>query len=296
MKIMNYFRKGLFADSGSAKKLIIALFVWIFISSVFSSLGNIANNLCEDSTLGMKWLQFFSALGTFVIAPLGIALLISREPCQYLSIRKTNGRFFLLALIGTIVSIPFTNYVTYLNEQMVLPDFLQALEEQMKAMEERGAELTEDFLGVTTLGGFLANLIVLAIIPAVGEELLFRGIIQRSVTNVSKNAHIGIWTAAILFSAIHMQFYGFLPRMLLGALFGYFLFWSRSILVPMTCHFFNNAIIVCISYFYGIETNAAEEFGKEDILLGFISFCLLMAVCYMITREQKKENKKEELP
>ena len=124
---------------------------------------------------------------------------------------------------------------------MRLPEWMSGLEERMKAMEENAALLLEKFMDVKTTGGLLFNLLMIAVIPAFGEEFLFRGVIQKIFTGWTRSHHWGIWISAILFSALHMQFYGFIPRMFLGALFGYMLVWSGSIWVPVCAHFFNNA-------------------------------------------------------
>ena len=104
------------------------------------------------------------------------------------------------------------------------------IEKWMKDAEESAAEITKAFLDVKTIPGLVFNVFMIAFLPAVGEELLFRGIIQRIFTDMTKSHHWGIWISAILFSAMHFQFYGFVPRVLLGALFGYLLVWSGSII------------------------------------------------------------------
>ena len=285
---MNFTFNGMFAEYGRAKKLMIAILIVLFLSGLFSSIGTIVNSLCDGSITGLKWLQFFSAMGTFVLTPLGIAYLISHDYKEYLSLNKTGVKYFALSILCIITNIPFINYITQLNEQMVLPEDFQAIENFMRAMEEKNKALTTAFLSVDTLGGFLANLVVLALIPAIGEELLFRGLIQKSVTNLCNNEHIGIWVAGTLFSAIHLQFYGFFPRMLMGVLFGYFLLWSRSILVPMSCHFFNNVTIVCTYYF--CDSAATEELGKESLNVGVVSLILTLLLCFHLKLFRKMES------
>jgi membrane protease YdiL (CAAX protease family) len=103
------------------------------------------------------------------------------------------------------------------------------------------------------LDSFIYNLLIMAVIPAIGEELLFRGVIQQQLHFRLKNPHMAIWITAMLFSAIHMQFYGFIPRMLLGAFFGYLMVWTQSLWVPVLAHFLNNAGAVSMQYFLGAE-------------------------------------------
>src|SRR5690606_2422366 len=118
----------------------------------------------------------------------------------------------------------------------------------MKVQELQMEKITEKILQVTSFSGLLLNLLVIAIIPAIGEELLFRGCLQPVFHRWTKNIHIAIWITAIIFSAIHVQFYGFIPRMLMGAVFGYMLYWGRSIWLPIIAHFINNATAVIYTF------------------------------------------------
>jgi hypothetical protein len=129
-------------------------------------------------------------------------------------------------------------------------------------MEDSAARLTELFLVTDTTRDLMMNLLMIAILPAIGEEFLFRGVIQRLFTEWTRNNHIGIFLAAFLFSFIHFQFYGFLPRFMLGLFFGYLLFWSGSLWVPVTGHFINNALAVLYYHYTG---NPGEETALETI-------------------------------
>jgi uncharacterized protein len=112
------------------------------------------------------------------------------------------------------------------------------------------AELTGYMVNFSSPWQFLFGLVVIAVLPAIGEELVFRGFLQNEFHRGTGSIHAGIWISAFLFSAIHMQFFGFFPRLLLGALFGYMYYWSGNLLIPMAAHFFNNAITLSLVYFY----------------------------------------------
>jgi hypothetical protein len=167
------------------------------------------------------------------------------------------------------------------------------VESWMKNAEENAAELTEAFLNVKTIPGLAFNLFMIAFLPAIGEELLFRGFIQKIFTNLTKNHHWGIWISAILFSALHIQFYGFIPRVFLGALFGYMLVWSGSMWLPIIGHFLNNGIAV-IAYFL-INKNLlnanVENIGStsNSYYLAAISMVLVITFMWMLKR-QNAEN------
>ena len=101
-----------------------------------------------------------------------------------------------------------------------------------------------------------------AVAAGITEEFLFRGALQRIIGKWTYNHHIIIWSAAIIFSTFHMQFFGFLPRMLLGAYFGYLLYWTRNIWIPVFAHFVNNAIAVISMSDASLKDN---EFITGDI-------------------------------
>lgn len=107
----------------------------------------------------------------------------------------------------------------------------------------------------------MVGFVVIAIIPGIGEELLFRGVLQNSLHRVTKNKHIAIWVAAFLFSAIHIQFYGLVPRMMLGAVFGYLYVWSGNLWYPMIAHATNNGLAVIIAY---ASQSSESEFDIDE--------------------------------
>lgn len=275
---------GLFEESSKGVKILIAFLAILLCSVTFSTLGYIIMKFFDDPILSKKWLQLLSAFGTFVCAPWLASVLIFHDWKKELSLRSTKIIFFGLALITIVFSMPFINYITQINAQMHLPDCLKGVEDMMRVMEDQNDELTKEFLIANSFGGFLLNIIVLALIPAVGEELLFRGFLQKCIEKISGNIHVAIWVAAILFSAIHCQFYGFFPRMIMGAMFGYFLYWSDSIFVPMLCHFFNNSIIVVCYYFMQDKVESLENLGNENLWGCLCSLLFVLLFCETMRR------------
>ena len=159
---------------------------------------------------------------------------------------------------------------------MKLPALLSGLEDWMRTMEEAAKVLTEKFMKVEAIPGLLFNVFMIAVLPTIGEELLFRGVIQRIFTNMTKNYHWGIWIAAFIFSAFHMQFYGFLPRLLLGAMFGYLLVWTGTIWVPILAHFVNNTMGVVGYYLIdkGIISKDIEQWGTGNEQFPLVLFSI----------------------
>jgi hypothetical protein len=155
--------------------------------------------------------------------------------------------------------------------------------------------MVDKFMKVESISGLMFNIFMIAVLPALGEELMFRGVIQRIFTNWTKNYHWGIWITAFLFSAMHLQFYGFLPRMMLGAMFGYLLVWTGTMWVPILAHFVNNTMGV-MGYFLinkGVITRDVEELGtgKEQLPLAIFSVISVSYLLYLIYRYEQGKTK-----
>jgi uncharacterized protein len=243
----------------------------------------------------LKFFQVVQSIGLFIVPPFILAWLFHDRVDDYLFLNKNvsvNSSFLVIALI--FFTLPLINFVGEWNNQMQFPEWLSGMEDWMKNAEERAEELTEAFLKVETIGGLLFNLFMIAFLPAIGEELLFRGVIQRIFTNWTRSHHWGIWISAILFSALHIQFYGFVPRLLLGVLFGYLLVWSGSIWLPIIAHFFNNAFAVIAMYLIdkNILNPQMEEIGSTpgSYYAVILSFAIVIALMWMI----KKDNREKE--
>jgi membrane protease YdiL (CAAX protease family) len=103
------------------------------------------------------------------------------------------------------------------------------------------------------------NLIMIAVLPALGEEFIFRGVFQKIFCRLFGSGHIAIWITAFIFSFVHLQFFGFLPRFILGLLFGYLFYWSRTLWLPVIAHFVNNAVPTFIAYFQGWESYSKDS-------------------------------------
>jgi len=189
-----------------------------------------------------------------------------------------------------LVAIPFINMLSWLNQQIILPEALSEIEKMMQSSEVQIAEITEKMLNVSTLGALLFNVFLVAVVPALGEELFFRGTIQRLLSDW-KGALFAIWITAFVFSAIHMQFYGFLPRMLLGAFLGYLLLWSGSLWLPIIAHFVNNSVAVVFYYlkFNGVKVIDVETIGTDDTLwLGIVSGIVCVFLGFLIRKNTRK--------
>ena len=294
-------------------QLMFALFVMVASVFVFMVVGMIAAlpfygaaglmNSMSGSSLNseeginmLKYFQVIQSIGLFVAPPFVMGWLYHGNISEYLKIdRLTKVQSFLLATICLVLVIPFINFLGAINSQMSFPESLSGLENWMKTMEDAAKVMIEKFMKVDNLGGLMFNVFMIAVLPALGEELMFRGVIQRIFSNWTKNHHWGIWITAFLFSAMHMQFYGFLPRMALGAMFGYLLVWTGTMWVPILAHFVNNLMGV-LGYFLidkGLISNDIEEWGtgKEQIPLVIFSLAGVGFLLFLIYRSELTKTK-----
>ncbi len=240
----------------------------------------------------LKWFQFVQTLATFFVPPLIVAWLCSDNPKRWLQIDTApKWWMFVGAILVMIMALPGINLLADWNSRMSLPDWLKPLEDLMRQQEEAAQALTERFLQGKGIGMLLINVGLLALLPAAAEELTFRGMLQKLIPN----KHVAIWVVAIIFSAIHFQFYGFVPRMLLGAMFGYMLVWTGSLWIPMTMHFVNNAVTVVaywVIYNNNLNPNSVETFGTgETLWLGIVSLVLTgvgLYFCWRLSRTMSK--------
>jgi|SRR5690554_1128911 len=238
----------------------------------------------------LKFLQVVQSIGLFILPPFIIAWLFHERINQYLLLNKnftSASAVYIILLI--LFTLPLINFLGEWNSQMQFPEWASGLERWMKNAEERAEEITEAFLKTENIGGLMFNLFMIAVLPALGEELLFRGVIQRIFTQWTRNYHWGIWISSILFSALHMQFYGFVPRLLLGVLFGYLLVWSGTIWLPILAHFLNNAFAVVAMYLVDnkIINPEIEEIGStaDGYFAVLLSVVVVSALMWMIRRE-----------
>ena len=283
--------------------VMVKVFQWlgcIFLLSI-PAMGSIALFPQPVTTEALKWVQLIQTAALFLLPPFLMAFLWAKQPLEWLKLKSETRGYGLWAIFLMLIALPAINLVGYFNQQMSLPAFLEPLEQWMKTAEANAAHLTEQFLSVTTFGGLIINILLMALLPAVAEELTFRGVLQNlfevkdeTLKKKGNRVHIAIWCSAILFSAIHMQFYGFLPRMLMGALFGYALVWTGSLWIPILMHFTNNAMAV-ILYFLAIRSgwdmDKVDTIGTNDTLwLGVVSLVLTIIGIYAFRRSTTMSN------
>lgn len=255
---------------------LLFLFIFIF-SGVFIFNVNLDQMLLigEGEVTGQgqfifKYLQAVQTISLFVLPPILISFMMTSGWGNWLLIKNRPTIISLLLITClAVLLIPITSSTGLFNSGMELPSWLSGIENWMLEKEETASYLTGILIEAETLPVLLLNLFVIAFLPAIGEEFLFRGVLQQIFQKMFRSGHTAVWITAILFSSIHLQFYGFLPRLILGLVFGYLFYWGRSMWLPVIAHFINNAIPVISSYFMGWNQtgNKAEELAETSIFL-----------------------------
>jgi membrane protease YdiL (CAAX protease family) len=281
----------------------IVFSILAFVLSYFIYGAGVIDKLSSDDPINLdmiKMVQIFSSIGMFVIPALIYAKLQNRDWLGYLKIIPVPAYLVLLTIVIMLAASPALEYTTLLNKGMKLPSFLKEVEAWMLQQELKMEFLTKKFIVMNSFSALLVNLLMLAIIPAFGEELIFRGGFQPIFTRWFRNYHVAIWLTAIIFSSIHFQFYGFFPRMFLGALFGYLFVWSGSLWLPILGHFLNNALAVFTAFWYQQQGLSIDKmFESEPSSPALISISLIIfivSIRYFYRYTQKLiENKSDSL-
>lgn len=216
--------------------------------------------LIKQSMLAMLTIQDIFA---FILPAVVAMALFYLRPLHVMGLdRMPSLKALAVVVVFYLVSLPAMNWLVDFNGSMVLPSWMSGVEEAMRQAEDMAADATKQILDINTIPQLLFCLFVVGLMAGLSEEMLFRGAMQRTMQDSRLGAHTAIWVTAIVFSAFHMQFFGFLPRMLLGAWLGYLFVWTRSLWVPIIAHTLNNSTVVVMSYLAG-KGVVPEGFGDN---------------------------------
>ena len=292
--------KGIYKEKSSASKIAI-LFLLIFISVILHTTVALALiNLFTDNSMEiiknqdftnptsvnyLKLMQLFSGIGLFITPTLLFAYITDFD-FKFTAISRQNT---ILIITIMLLITPFISMLYEWNMQIPIPQWLLHFDINSEA-------IIESFLKMSNISDLVYTIVVIAIVPAIGEELLFRGYIQQKLVSRLKNPHTAILITAFLFSLIHLDFQGIIPRFVLGALLGYIFYWSGSLLLPILAHFINNAQVVIFSYpLFKLESSAYSILSetKTEPMLGLFSFASVVLLLYVLYHNLsiKKANK-----
>lgn len=294
-------KQGSYADQSASFQLFLLLGFLLAGLCLSSLLAGAVVWCCSGSLQEMyqdPWMmrltQFISAVGTFLLPSLLTAWCCGQSVRSYLSIGPLpRTRVFAWVFISMLLLIPGINLLDYANRQLVLPDWMAPVENWIQAQEMQAERLVSLLFSQEGWLPFVSNLIVVALMAGITEEFLFRGCLQQIIRRWTHNPHTVIWIVAFLFSAIHLQFYGFVPRMLLGAYFGYLLYWSRTIWIPVFAHFCNNALVVLLQSHPDWYIN---QYCQPDLTQGpsipyiIVALLLLLPFSWIIRNPLKASN------
>jgi uncharacterized protein len=290
--------------------LLIVLGVGILLFSFFLLAGMLIFNTglgalaIPSSDVGAKDVAFLryiliSQHISFFIIP-AIIILIKLNPGYRLSLKniKTPGlNEIVFVIILAFCLFPINNFAGLINSGMHFPDWLSGVEKWMIDKESDASRLTDILMTQGTFWAMLFNLLLIAVIPAIGEELIFRGVFQTILKDFFKSGHLAIWVTAFVFSVLHFQFFGFIPRFILGLIFGYLFFWSGTIWLPVISHFVNNAVSVIAAYIQGwYNVNPSAEIPFLQQIIGLILPIIISFVILSYFRNKSKripENKNQ---
>lgn len=295
---MNFISRERPENSAYIQLLILIVYAIVgVVVSVVIAFVIIAFMLGTKELMGMQWLtgsdaKYVSAMrvmistqqvGLFLLPALLLAVTEGKKQHIFYGFKRPSVKFLGLVILIMICAMPALEWIGLTNQKMVLPGFMKSIELWMKQAEESAAQTTMILLKMDHFGIYLLNLAMIGLLPAICEEMMFRGAIQRCFGKMFKNPHVAIWFSAFLFSAIHMQFYGFFPRLLLGAGFGYIYFWTGSLWYTIFAHFLNNAYAVTTAWYMqknNIPLSQADQTSNFAwygyVISGVFTICLFI--------------------
>ena len=287
-------------------QLLISLLVILAGILLFSGLG-LAGTLIFDTSFGdwqnqilnetggkeVRFLRFLLILQEFCIFLIpGIIILFmlkSVEKIGLADLQMPQIKDVILVAILTLCILPIISFAGQINSALYLPDWLSGMQKWIVEKEDNATRIIDILMKNNTLSGLSFNFFVIAILPAIGEELIFRGVFQRILTQLFKSGHLAIWVTAFFFSAIHFQFFGFLPRFILGLVFGYLFFWSGRLWLPVISHFLNNLVsVISLTVYGGMDGNMIPDVSLGKQLIGLLLPILVTILIFLNFRNRSK--------
>jgi len=247
--------------------------------------------LTSSNVVNVIWLlQFAGVTLPIFAAPVFFAFVIVRDPGDYLKPTFRFSWLLILLVFGIMfISNPVIEFLSNLNQKMVLPHWLK----WMRTSEDDAQKVMNTILQMKTIWSLIFNVLFIGLLTAIVEEFMFRGVLQTIFVRWTKSTHAAVWISAILFSAFHLEFFGFLPRLMLGVLFGYFVAWSGSIWPAVWAHFLNNGTAVVATYLFqhkSIKINPDDEqvISPLGFLFSMVIMLLLLSVYRRIAAGKKQ--------
>ncbi|MBO7201537.1 MAG: CPBP family intramembrane metalloprotease [Bacteroidales bacterium] len=275
--------------------LIIGSFVSALFMPLFVPLDDIVNGgvaAVNTNVSFMRFLQGSTQICYMLVPSLLFGMMFHERIDKFFKLRFSRKQIVITiyGVLTFVVMIPFIDTLTTWNNSIHLPESMAAWEIYIREMGSASEAMVEMFLtekGNTSI--FVANIVVMALIPAVCEEFIFRGAIQQTCDKWFRNHHVAILVTAAVFSLIHFDLFNFIPRFVMGVLLGYLFYYSGTIWTSVFVHFVNNGLIVVLYHFLGYSANDTVTFGSTalNILLVVLSIVASVLLMYAGIRSMK---------
>ena len=264
---------------------VLAYFILCFVMMLAESNEPqpLPTNLKDINLL--KAMQVVLTTILFILPATIFCRFMRNERSAFLNMNSVPHFYFVLTAAATILfALPAVSGFEFWNQQIHLPASMSSLENWMRFKETEAEKITLMYFEDKTIGGLIINLLVVAFMAALSEEIFFRGLLQQMFIKNKVNAHVAIVIAAILFSAFHLQFFGFIPRLFLGIVLGYLYYLTQNLWVSIIAHFCNNAFAVVAMHFYNQDVTVASEpsNAQDPIGVAFVLLSLAMVVGQLI--------------
>lgn len=230
-------------DASSRWGVFALSFVVMFL--LMGLTQNVVNSFGMDRRCSILTVSVIQGLFVFIFPTMLCWLMTSARPWSMMGMDRSltlKSLGWMLALY--VIAYPAMAQIIYYNANVSFPDSMKGLEQTLRDWENAGADTTAAIMSATSVGGLIVNILIVGLFTGLAEEMFFRAGIQRMMIASRLSPTVAIWSAAAIFSFVHFQFFGFVPRLLLGAMFGYVYWRTRSIWAPALLHGINNSIVV----------------------------------------------------
>lgn len=276
--------------------------VWLFvlITVLCMVLGSVIMSLFMSKGVTPRSLRIATILQDimmFILPAVATAVMITRTPARFIMIdRKPKTALVMLVIATILAAVPAMNLIVSWNQQLTLPESMKEIESILRDSEAHAAELTSLIFGNWSTASYIVALLIVSVLAGVSEELYFRGGLQRILVTAPIGKHLAVWGTAIIFSAVHMQFFGFVPRMLLGAYFGYLCVWTECLWLPIIAHVLNNAMAATalwMSHSHGYDMMDKVGTTEGEWIYAAVSAVLTVYLLFLTYRTSQKHDLKK---
>jgi membrane protease YdiL (CAAX protease family) len=285
-----------FSNKSYWQQLLYLLLFIVGGITIFSSLALLIVKLTGSEINTRHYIyviQSVVSLGSFLVPALLFSYCATKDWFSYSKFNKLFPvSFASYVVLLAIFVLPVIAYLGYINEQIVFPKFLQNMETWMRDMEESSKLLLKTLTADSTFSILLLNILLMGLLPALFEEFLFRGTLQPFLAKWFAGKHLAIIITAFIFSAIHFQFFGFIPRFLLGIYLGYLFVWGNSLWLPILAHFLHNTLSIIGDYFAQRNSMDLDAIDPSQLTAFYptVLSCTICTGCFIYLLWKKSIN------